>query len=171
MLHSNLSVNEKGHLAIAGVDAVFLAEKYGTPLYVLDEDRIRANARTYVLSMKSCFGEDSRPLYASKALSFRGIYKIAAEEGMCVDIVSPGELYTALSAGFPAKDMFFHGNNKTDADIQYAIDHGIGFFIVDNAEELDAIDAYAAESGIVQKILLRVTPGIDPHTFAVWRFH
>ena len=166
MLHSNLSVNEKGHLAIAGVDAVFLAEKYGTPLYVLDEDRIRANARTYVLSMKSCFGEDSRPLYASKALSFRGIYKIAAEEGMCVDIVSPGELYTALSAGFPAKDMFFHGNNKTDADIQYAIDHGIGFFIVDNAEELDAIDAYAAESGIVQKILLRVTPGIDPHSFA-----
>lgn len=166
MLHSNLSVNEKGHLTIAGFDAVTLAEKYGTPLYILDEDRIRANARLYVESMQKHFGAGARPLYASKALSFRGIYKIAAEERMCVDIVSSGELYTALSAGFPAKDMFFHGNNKTDADIRYAIENGIGFFIVDNAEELDAIDACAAEHGIVQDVLLRVTPGIDPHTFA-----
>ena len=78
MLHTNLSVNEKGHLAIAGVDAVSLAEKYGTPLYVLDEDRVRANARIYVDSMRKYFGEGSRPLYASKALSFRGIYKIAS---------------------------------------------------------------------------------------------
>lgn len=165
MLHTNLSVNEKGHLAIAGTDAVSLAEKYGTPLYVLDEDRVRANARIYVDSMRKYFGEGSRPLYASKALSFRGIYKIAAEEGMCVDIVSPGELYTALSAGFPAKDMFFHGNNKTDADIRYAMDNGIGYFIVDNAEELNAIEDYAALCGATQDILLRVTPGIDPHTF------
>ncbi len=166
MLYPNLSVNEKGHLTIAGIDAVYLAEKYGTPLYVLDEDRIRENIRLYNDSMRKYFGEASRPLYASKALSFRGIYRIAAEEGMCVDIVSSGELYTALSAGFPAKDMFFHGNNKTDADIHYAIDSGIGYFIVDNAEELEAIDSYAAERGIVQDVLLRVTPGIDPHTFA-----
>lgn len=166
MLHSNLTINKEGHLVVAGVDSVELAQKYGTPLYILDEDRIRANARTYLTAMRTYFGEGSRPLYASKALSFRGIYRIAAEEGMCVDIVSSGELYTALSAGFPAKDMFFHGNNKTDSDIRYAIDSGIGFFIVDNAEELDAIDAYASERGMVQNILLRVTPGIDPHTFA-----
>lgn len=166
MLHSNLSINEQGHLTIGGVDTVSLAEKYGTPLYLLDEDRIRANARLYVQSIHTYFGEGSRPLYASKALSFRGIYQIVAEEHMGADIVSSGELYTALSAGFPAKDLFFHGNNKTDADIRYAIDSGVGYFIVDNAEELDAIDAYAAQRGIVQNILLRVTPGIDPHTFA-----
>lgn len=166
MLHTNLSINEQGHLAIAGVDSVYLAEKYGTPVYLLDEDRIRERARTYVTAMRQYFGEASRPLFASKALSFRGIYKIAAEEGMCVDIVSSGELYTALSAGFPAKDMYFHGNNKTDADIEYAIESGIGTFILDNLEELDAIEACAAAHGIQQDVLLRVTPGIDPHTYA-----
>ena len=166
MLHSNLSINALGHLTIGNVDTIPLAEKYGTPLYILDEDRIRSNARTYVQAMQNYFGEGSHPLYASKALSFRGIYKIAAEEHMGTDIVSGGELYTALSAGFPAKNMYFHGNNKTDADIRYAIDSGVGHFIVDNAEELEAIDNYAAQCGIVQDILLRVTPGIDPHTFA-----
>ncbi|MBP5314101.1 MAG: diaminopimelate decarboxylase [Eggerthellaceae bacterium] len=166
MLHSNLTVNEEGHLVIAGIDSTMLAQKYGTPLYILDEDRIRKNMRLYVDAMHEYFGRGARPLYASKALSFRGIYKIAAEEKMCVDIVSAGELYTALSAGFPAKDMYFHGNNKTDTEIRYAIDNRIGYFIVDNDEELDAIDKYAAQAGIVQDVLLRVTPGIDPHTFA-----
>ena len=104
------------------------------------------------------------PLFASKSLSFKGIYRIIADEDMGTDIVSSGELFTAVSAGFPMERAFFHGNNKTDADIAYAIENGIGYFVVDGFEELDAIDRIAGEKGIRQKILLRITPGIDPHT-------
>lgn len=165
MLHSNLSVNEMGHLTLCGADTVALAEKYGTPLYLLDEDRIREKCRTYHRAMKNYFTPDSRPLYASKALSFRGIYRLAKEEGMAVDVVSPGELYNALSAGMDAADICFHGNAKTVADIRYAMDNGIGLFAADNAVELDRISAYAVEKGRNQRVLLRITPGIDPHTF------
>ncbi len=166
MLHSNLGVNDKGHLTMAGVDTVDMAKKYGTPLYLMDEERIRENARTYIRAMTKYFGEGSRPLLASKALSFKGIYRIAKEEGMHTDIVSPGELYTALQAGFPMENAYFHGNNKTDADIKFAIESGIGYFIADNIEEIDAIEECAGRHGIKQKILLRLTPGIDPHTHA-----
>ncbi len=166
MLHDNLGVNEEGHLTLGGVDTVRLAEKYGTPLYLLDEDRVRRNCRLYISAMKKHFGGSSGPLLASKALSFKGIYRIAAEEGMRTDLVSPGELYTARAAGFPLERAYFHGNNKTDADIALAIDSGVGYFVVDNREELDAIEAYAEKKGIRQKILLRLTPGIDPHTQA-----
>lgn len=166
MLHTNLSVGENGHLYFANVDTVSLAEKYGTPLMLLDEDRIRARMRTYITAMEKHFGEGSKPLLASKALCFKGIYKIAAEEGMCTDIVSPGELYTAKAGGFPMENAYFHGNNKTDADIEFAIDSGIGYFIVDNREEFDKISSYSAEKGIKQKILVRLSPGIDPHTHA-----
>lgn len=164
MLYPNLTINENGHLAIAGFDTVDLAKKYGTALYVIDEDRLRQNCRLYVNSMKKHFGEDSMPLYASKALCFTGIYRIVAECGMGTDIVSSGELYTAIKAGFPLEKAFFHGNNKTDADIEYAIENGLGYFIVDNEEELGAINEIAGAHGISQKILLRITPGIDPHT-------
>lgn len=166
MLHTNLSVGENGHLYFANVDTVSLAEKYGTPLMLLDEDRIRARMRTYITAMEKHFGEGSKPLLASKALCFKGIYKIAAEEGMCTDIVSPGELYIAKAGGFPMENAYFHGNNKTDADIEFAIDLGIGYFIVDNREEFDKISSYSAEKGIKQKILVRLSPGIDPHTHA-----
>jgi len=166
MLHSNLGINEKGHLTIGGVDTVDLAKEYGTALMVLDEARIRSNMRMYIDSMKKYFGEGSAPLLASKALCCKELYRIAASEGMNTDIVSPGELYTAVSAGFPMENAYFHGNNKTDEDIRYAIDAGIGYFIVDNREELDMIDSYAAEKGIVQNVLLRLSPGIDPHTHA-----
>lgn len=164
MLYDNLAINEAGHLTIGGVDAVYLAEKYGTALYVLDEDRLRANCRQYVTAMKEYFGHGSVPLFAGKSLCFKGIYRVIEEEGMSADVVSPGELYTALAAGFPAERLFFHGNNKTDADIRYAIESGIGYFVVDNHNELSAIEHYAADLGIHQNILLRVTPGIDPHT-------
>ena len=103
MLHANLSVNEKGHLVIAGFDAADLVEKYGSPLYVVDEQMIRANCRAYVDSMREYLGEDSMPLYASKAMSFKQMYRIVHEEGLGVDVVSSGELYTALQAGFPAE--------------------------------------------------------------------
>ena len=101
MLHTNLDINEKGHLTLAGRDTVELAEKYGTPLYLIDEKRVREKMRTYVDAMKKYFGRGSVPLLASKALCFKKIYQIANEEGMCTDIVSPGELYTASCAGFP----------------------------------------------------------------------
>ena len=166
MLHSNLTIGENGHLQFAGVDTVELCKKYGTPLMLLDEDRIRARMRTYITAMEKHFGKGSKPLLASKALCFKGIYKIAAEEGMCTDIVSPGELYTAKIGGFPLENAYFHGNNKTDADIEYAMDSGIGYFIVDNREELCKISSYAAKKGIKQKILVRLSPGIDPHTHA-----
>ena len=166
MLHDNLSVNAEGHLTLGGVDTVKMAEKYGTPLYLLDEDRVRKNCRTYLSAMKEYFGENSGPLLASKALSFKGIYRIAKEEGMRTDLVSIGEMFTAHAAGFPLSRAYFHGNNKTDRDIATAIEYGVGTFVVDNREELYAIDRIAGEKGIRQNILLRLSPGIDPHTQA-----
>ncbi len=163
LLHDNLSV-EGSTLKFAGYDTVALCKKYGTPLILLDENKIRNRMRTYKNAMEKYFGADSRPLYASKALSFVGIYQIANEEGINTDIVSIGELYTAKRAGFPLKRAFFHGNSKSDFDIEYAIENGIGFFIVDTYDELYAIDKIAKKHNIRQKILLRITPGIDPHT-------
>ena len=164
MLYKNLDVNDKGHLTIGGIDAADLASEYGTPLYVLDEDVIRRNCRTYVDAMHEYFGPESAPLYASKALCFKGIYPIVESEGLCVDVVSPGEICTALAAGFPAEKMFFHGTNKTDQDIEYGVLKGVGYFVVDNLNELAALERIAGEHGIKQKILLRLTVGLDPHT-------
>ncbi|MBO5415909.1 MAG: diaminopimelate decarboxylase [Clostridia bacterium] len=164
IIHSHFDVNEKGHLTIGGADAVELAAQFGTPAYILDENVIRENIRTYLRAAAEYFGADALPLYASKALCFTGIYKIAAEEGMGVDCVSGGELYTAKKAGFPAEKIYFHGNNKTDKDISDAMDMGVGTFVVDNDDELSALSAEAKRRGVTQRILLRITPGIDPHT-------
>lgn len=164
MLHSNLSINEKGHLTLAGQDVCALADKYSTPLFLMDEERIRNNCRTYIEAMREFMPEGSKPLFASKSCCFRRLYEIIAEEEMATDLVSPGELYTACAAGFPLENAYFHGNNKTDADIEYAIDSGVGYFIVDNREELDCIEETAKKKGICQNILLRLSPGIDPHT-------
>ena len=166
MICNNLTVNEQGHLCLGGQDTVELTKQYGTPLYLMDEDRIRERCRTYMNAMKEAFGEASLPLYASKAASFKQIYRIMKEEGMGIDVVSSGEICTAVSVGFPMERAYFHSNNKTDADIDYAMEHGIGYFVVDNREELDAIEYFASRRGITQKILLRLTPGIDTHTYA-----
>ncbi len=165
LLHDNYSVNEKGHFTVCGHDTVSLAEKFGTPLYVIDQDKVREMCRTYRKAASDNF-EDFDILYASKALSFKGMYKIAAEEGMCVDAVSTGEIYTAISAGFPKEKIYFHGNNKMKEDIEFAVENGIGCFVADNCEELDFINDAADKNGVVQKVLLRITPGIDPHTHA-----
>lgn len=166
MICENLGINEKGHLTFAGFDTVELAEKYGTPLYLLDEDRVRKMCRIYTGAIKKYFGGDSHPLYASKALSFAGIYKIALEENMGIDVVSAGEIHTAKAAGYPLEKAYFHGNAKSDFEIEYAMESGVGCFVTDNADELDRVDDFAKKHGIKQKILLRLTPGIDPHTFA-----
>ncbi len=161
----NCGVNEEGHLTLAGVDTVEMAKKYGTPMFLMDENKIRSVCRLYKKAMSESFGEDSLPLFASKALSYKGIYRIIAEEGLGSDAVSSGEIYTAKSAGFDIGKMVFHGNNKTEADIRYAMSEGIGRFVVDGTSELEDINRIAGELGIKQKILLRITPGIDPHTF------
>lgn len=164
MICDNISVNEKGHLTFAGYDTVELAEKYGTPLYLMDEDKIREHVRAYKTAMEDCFPAGSMPEFASKAFSCKQIYRIMAEEGIDIDLVSPGEIYTAAAAGFPMENSFFHGNNKTDADIRFAIENKVGCFVVDGEDELSALNRIAGEMGIKQNILLRITPGIDPHT-------
>ncbi len=166
MICENLSRNADGELCLAGMELSPLAEKYGTPLYLYDEGRIRHNCRTYLDAVREGFGEDARVMYASKAASFKRVYEIINEEGLGIDVVSCGEIYTASLAGFPLENAYFHSNNKTDADVEFAIKMGVGCFVVDNAEELFAIDEIAAKYGIKQKIMLRITPGIDPHTYA-----
>lgn len=162
----NLSVTADGRtLLFAGRNVAELVEKYGSGLYVMDEGRIRRNARVYVEAMREYFGEGSCPLFASKACSFTQMYKIVEQEGMGVDVVSCGELYTAKNAGFPMEKVYFHGNLKTDGDLRYAIGCGVGCIVADCREEVDAIDRIAAELGVRQRVMLRLTPGIDPHTY------
>ena len=164
MLYDNIEI-KNGRLYFAGADTLELAEKYGTPLYLMDENKIRERCREYKSALDAFAPEGSCAIYASKACSFGGIYRIIAEEGLGADVVSAGEIFTAKSAGFPMEKAYFQGNNKTDADIRFALDCGVGYFVCDNFEELDALDRIAGERGAVQKILLRVTPGIDPHTY------
>ena len=164
ILYPHFDINEAGHLTIGGADSVELAKEFGTPAYIIDENVVRARCREYLGAAKRCFGEDALPLYASKALCFTEMYRIAKEEGMGIDCVSSGELYTAKKAGFPAEKIYFHGNNKTDADIAFAMDMGVGRIVVDNTDELLAISKEAVRRNITQGILLRITPGIDPHT-------
>ena len=166
MICNNLGINEEGHLTFAGHDMVGIAEKYQTPAYVMDENKIREKCRIYKKAMSEYFGGTSMPLFASKSLCFKRIYEIMREENMGIDVVSSGELYTAVKADFPMQRAYFHGNNKTDFDISFAMDNGIGFFICDNADELRVINAEAVKRNFRQKVILRLTPGIDPHTHA-----
>lgn len=165
MMCDNISINEDGKLNFAGLDTIDLAKKYGTPLYLMDEDKIREKCNIYKDAMEKYFGENSQVLYASKAASFKRIYEIMKEEEMGIDVVSSGEIYTVLKAGLSIEKAYFHSNNKTDFDIEYAMENSIGYFVVDNIEELDAIENEAGKRGIRQKILLRLTPGIDAETY------
>ncbi len=164
MIHNNLSINENGNLTIAGYDTVELAKKYGTPLYVLDTDRVYDSCVKYKTLIEKYFGEGSKPLFASKSLSCMEIYRIAAKAGIGIDVVSGGEIFTAHKAGFPLCNAYFHGNNKTDADINFALDCGVGCFVVDNLEEINALQSAAEKRDIKVNVMLRVSPGIDPHT-------
>lgn len=164
MICDNIS-RENGHLLFAGQDTVELAKRYGTPLYLLDEDFIRRQCRIYQQAFCQYFGPGSRPLYASKANAFRYLYTVMQQEKMGIDVVSCGEIYAARSAGFDLRNAWFHGNNKTDEDIAYAMDCGVGCFVSDNREEVLALEAEAARRGKKQRLLLRLTPGIDPHTY------
>ncbi len=161
-----LKINANNHLEIGGADCVELAQKFGTPLYVFDEVYIRKMMRVYRDTLLKCYGERGMVLYASKAFSCKAIYRIADEENIGIDVVSGGELYTALQAGFPAERIYMHGNNKLDYEIAEALDAKIGCIVADSYLELDKIEQEAEKRGMVQKVLLRINPGVEAHTHA-----
>lgn len=163
-LTDNLGVNDKNHLTIGSVDTVYLAEKYKTPLYVMDEDLIRKNCRVYKNAIDKYYGGNGLVLYASKAFSCVGIYKIASEEGLGVDVVSGGELYSALKAGFDSSKIYFHGNNKTYDELEMAVKNNVGTIVVDNKYELEMLEKICVKLSKRADIMFRIKPGIDAHT-------
>ncbi|MBT2638814.1 diaminopimelate decarboxylase [Bacillus sp. ISL-39] len=161
--HGTAKVNRLGHLEIGGVDTIQLAEKYGTPLYVYDVALIRERARAFKKTFENA-GITAQVAYASKAFSTVAMVQLAAEENLSLDVVSGGELYTALAAGFPTEKIHFHGNNKSRDELIMAIEHNIGCIVIDNFYELDMLKDICKEKNAVIKVLLRVTPGIEAHT-------
>ncbi|MBY0117614.1 diaminopimelate decarboxylase [Paenibacillus xylanexedens] len=162
-LHGTSKINAQGHLEIGGVDATDLKEQFGTPLYVVDEQLVRERCREYMDAFRAS-GLGFQVAYASKAFCVMAMCALAAEEGLSLDVVSDGELFTALQAGFPAERIHFHGNNKTLEEIEMALDAEIGCFVVDNFNELHLLQAVAADKNRKVNILLRVTPGVEAHT-------
>jgi len=156
-------VDSHGHLLIGGCDCVELSKKFGTPLYVFDEDTLRSRCREFKAEFTRRYS-DTIILYASKALLNRAIATILKEEGLGLDVVSGGELSLAQSADFPKEKVHFNGNNKTAAELKLALDWGIGRIVVDNFYELELLNALARKTGVRQNILLRLNPGVDPHT-------
>jgi diaminopimelate decarboxylase len=150
-------------LNIAGVSAEALAKEYGTPLYVLDEQLIRDNCRRFHKAFKADI-KKNKVAYAGKAFLTMAMSEIIKGEGLYLDVVSGGELYTAYKAGFPLEKVYFHGNNKTIDEIDMAIKLGVGTFVVDNLNEIEIVDVAAKGKGVLQRILLRITPGIEAHT-------
>lgn len=153
----------QGRLCVGGCDAVELARTFGTPLHVLDGDRLRARLREYREAFRR-HAPGGQPVFASKALCVVATCQMAHQEGFWVDVASGGELYTALHAGVPARQLVFHGNYKTEDELRYALRAGVGRLAVDNFHELDLLDRLAREAGTVADVWLRVTPGIEPHT-------
>ncbi|MFX3625241.1 MAG: diaminopimelate decarboxylase [Ectobacillus sp.] len=162
-MHGTSRINERGHLEIGGCDTTELAKTYGTPLYVYDEALLREKCRAFNRAFAES-GFSYQVAYASKAFLCIEMCRIVEEENMSLDVVSGGELYTALQAGFPAERIHFHGNNKTEAELIMALEADIGCFVVDNFFELEVLHDLAKERGKVVNILLRVTPGVEAHT-------
>ncbi|MBI6054690.1 diaminopimelate decarboxylase [Clostridium perfringens] len=154
---------EGNELYVGGVKASDLSKEYGTPLYVIDEELVRGNCRRYYNAMK-CEERGNRVTYAGKAFINMSMCNLVNEENLYLDVVSGGELYTAYKAGFPLERIYFHGNNKSDYEIDLGVRLGIGRFIVDNIHELEVLNSIAQEYGRVQKVYLRITPGVEAHT-------
>lgn len=162
-LYGTQSINEKGHLAIGGIDTVELSDTYGTPLIVYDIALFRQRAREFKETFRG-LGINSQVAYASKAFSSIAIYEVAEQEGLSLDVVSGGELYTAVRAGFPRDRIHFHGNNKSIAELEYAFDEKIGCIVVDNFSEIAHLKNIAEAREQKMDVLIRVTPGIEAHT-------
>lgn len=161
-----LKINGKGHLEIGGCDAVDLAKDFGTPLYVFDEKYIRDMMRVYRDTIAEEYNGNGLVLYASKAFSCMAIYRIASQENIGVDVVSGGELYTAVKAGFPTEKIYMHGNNKLLRELEFAVDAKVGTIVVDSYDEADILDMLAGKAGIRQNVLIRINPGVEAHTHA-----
>lgn len=159
-----LKINGKGHLEIGGADCVDLAEKFGTPLYVMDEAYIRNMCSVYRDAIEKYYDGNGLVLYASKAFSCLAVYKIVKQENIGIDVVSGGELFTALKAGFPADKIYMHGNNKLLSELEYALQNDVGTIVVDSYSELDTLDTLSEKYGKRQSILIRVNPGVEAHT-------
>ncbi|WP_423798996.1 diaminopimelate decarboxylase [Neobacillus sp. SAB-20_R2A] len=161
--YGTTGVNKDGHLEIGGLDAVELTKNFGTPLYVYDVALIRERARGF----KQTFEQQNvraQVAYASKAFSTVAMVQLAEEEGLSLDVVSGGELYTAITAGFPPEKIHFHGNNKSREELEMAVDQKIGCIVVDNFYEMELLKAICLEKQVKTNILLRITPGIEAHT-------
>jgi diaminopimelate decarboxylase len=155
--------NAAGHLEIGGCDVVDLAREFGTPLFIYDEQTLRDQCRAY----HTAFGARTdlyEIVYASKAFSCRAMAELAAQEDLSLDVATGGELAAALAGGFPPARIYFHGNNKSPAEIEAGLDAGIGHFVVDSFEEIERLEAAAAARGRSQDVLVRVTPGVRPNT-------
>ena len=163
MLLGSQRINAQGHLEIGGCDALDLAREFGTPLYVMEEDVIRDNCRRYKAAFDARYPKNDIS-FASKAYLNMAICKVVESEGLSLDVASAGELYTAIKAGFPMERVLLHGNNKSQAELEMALEHRVGHVVVDNLPELRQLAALAKQRGTTQPILIRVTPGIDPHT-------
>ncbi|RHW41194.1 diaminopimelate decarboxylase [Neobacillus notoginsengisoli] len=161
--YGTIGVNQAGNLEIGGLDAIELAEEYGTPLYVYDVALIRERARGFKREFDEQ-GVKAQVAYASKAFSTIAMIQLAAEEGLSLDVVSGGELYTAKAAGFPMEKIHFHGNNKSREELEMAVSYGIGCIVVDNFHELEMLKEICGSKRRTVGILLRVTPGIEAHT-------
>ncbi len=159
------AINEAGHLSLGGCDAVELAREFGTPLYVFDEETLRGQCRAFQSEFRSRY-PDTVVAYAAKAYLGRALAGILAQEGMALDVVSGGELAIARSVGFPAERIYFHGNNKSEEELREALDYSVGRVVIDNFYELGLLDGLAQGTGRRQPVLLRLSPGIDPHTHA-----
>ncbi|MGI6112833.1 MAG: diaminopimelate decarboxylase [Mahellales bacterium] len=162
-LKGTMAVNSQGHLEIGGCDTVDLAKEFGTPLYIIDESHVRDICRAYKSTLDKHYG-NGMVLYASKAFLTTAMCKIIEQEGLGLDVVSGGELYTAVSAGFPVEKIYMHGNNKTPEELELAIKLGISRIVIDSLYEIELIDSIADKLGKTVDVLIRVKPGIEAHT-------
>ncbi len=157
-------VNELGHLEIGGCDAVDLTRRFGTPLFVVDEELVRENCRRYKAAFSQHYPEEARIAYAAKAFITTAMCKLVDQEGLWLDVSSGGELYTAVVSEFPAERIYLHGNYKTDDELRYALDVGVYCIVVDSADELHVLNSLAGSLNKRVKVMLRVTPGVEAHT-------
>lgn len=161
--HHPFQVNKNGHLEIGGINTISLAEKYGTPLYVYDVAMIRNNCSAFIDTFKE-LGVNAKVAYASKAFSTIAMLQVIKQEGLCLDVVSEGELYTAIKADFPPERIHMHGNNKNEKELSMAIELNIGCIVVDNFYEMELIEKLLEKANKKMDVLMRVTPGIESKT-------
>ena len=160
---NTLKINNKNHLEIGGVDALNLVADFGTPLYVFDVAHIENMCNAYTDALNQYYG-DGMISYASKAFSCKAIYRLIKDLNLGADVVSGGELYTALKSDFPMEKLIFHGNNKSDSELKMAIDNGVGYIVIDSYSEADRLNNILSNQSKIQNVLIRVNPGVEAHT-------